>query len=208
MLHHTDKPRLTSSQLWAVLSQYSARFFSHKLTETLQCGINRFKLFCAKTFRYHHGAAVSRVAHYLNLSLYKRSPCFMWISLWTRQPNTGNHIWTFWKEKKEGEEADLIQQWQIKLAKNAEPPKLANTHIHTHTENSKGAAGDETIKLETVKKDGAIMSDPEPCGQPSACVNPITHLIPALRHILHFKIPINPHGDGIPKSSLNWALGK
>lgn len=52
------------------------------------------------------------------------------------------------------------------------------------------------------------MSDPEPCGQPSACVNPITHLIPALRRILHFKIPINPRQDGIPKSSLNWALGK
>lgn len=34
----------------------------------------------------------------------------------------------FWKEKKE---EDLIQQWQIKLAKNAEPPKPANTHIHT-----------------------------------------------------------------------------
>lgn len=110
----------------------------------------------------------------------------------------------FLERKKEGEEADLIQQWQIKLAKNAEPPKPANTH----TRNSKGAAGDETIKLETVKKDGAIMSDPEPCGQPSACVNPITHLIPALRHILHFKIPINLGRDGIPKSSLNWALGK
>lgn len=118
--------------------------------------------------------------------------------------NTGNDIWTFGKKKKE----DLIQQWQIKLAKNAEPPKPANTHTRTHTHNSKGAAGDETIKLETVKKDGAIMSDPEPCGQPSACVNPITHLIPALRRILHFKIPINLHRDGIPKSSLNGALGK
>lgn len=134
MLHHTDKPRLTSSQFWAVLSQYSARFFLHKLTEKLQCGINRFKLFCVKNVPISsRSSRVKSRALFEPVSLQAKPLFHVDIPLNEAAKHWESYL-NFLERKKEGEEADLIQQWQIKLAKNAEPPKLANTHIHTHTE--------------------------------------------------------------------------
>ncbi len=82
-------------------------------------------------------------------------PCFMSTSLWTAEANTGNDIWTF--------ETDLIQQWVIKLLRMLSLLSLCSTHTH----HSKQKAGrDETIKLETVKGAGAILSNvsSKPCG--------------------------------------------
>lgn len=102
-------------------------------------------------------------------------------------------------------------------AKNAEPLKPVQ-RTHTHTPFKQKARRDETIKLETVKGAGAIVSNvsAKPCGgnpQPVPLCkckldNTLDPYFMACQIVLLFILIHVERNPIFPKSRLNWAFSK